>query len=112
MKRRFTVTVALFMAACGSDGTTPAPEPLVVANGTHLLLTLQKAPSSIVTGGSAQVLVAVARDGKDAFDGDVSITIGAAAGVSATPVTIARTASSAMLSVSVAADHKHGDVAL
>lgn len=105
--------VLLFPAhGCGSDGANDPAQPLVPSNGTHLLVTLQRAPRSILSGGSVEIVVAVARDGNDAFDGDVDVALAPAEGFSAPPVTLARETSVTKLTIAVTPERLHGDVPL
>jgi uncharacterized delta-60 repeat protein len=86
--------------------------PAASAPPTKLHLTIQRGPQAVVVGMTAEVLVAVARDGTDAFDGDVTLQVDAVAGLTVPSVIIPRLATTVPLQVAVAEDRRHGDVNL
>ncbi len=101
--------------ACTADthgAIVPAPDP----PSDVLRVTVQRAPEAVITGTVAEVIVAVARDGQDAYRGAVNITLESGDPsldrISAPPVHLDEVTSSAVLPIDVGADRKHGVVKL
>ena len=110
--RLLVLACAAFVACDDNAATTGPPPSLAPVNGTHLAITFQTPPGAILSGGTIDVLVTVARDGIDAYDGDVNVTLAPTDGFSAKPLTIAQAATGAKLTLAVTADRKQGVVPL
>lgn len=108
MKRRSLLTLLALVVACGDDPAPAADPPHPPPNATRLLLTIQQAPRTVVSGGRTDVVVAVARDGNDAYDGDVDVTLAPADGFEAAPATLGREATTLDFALSVSAQRQHG----
>jgi uncharacterized delta-60 repeat protein len=106
--RRLLALAMLF--ACGGEAS-PAPAPPIAdppPNSTHLALTIQSAPRFILAGSPIDIVVAVARDGNDAYDGEVEIALAPADGFTALPIAFTQLETSRHLSLSVSAARTHG----
>jgi uncharacterized delta-60 repeat protein len=73
-----------------------------------LRVTIQRSSPTILSGGTAEVVVAVARDGEGAFAGDVDVTMAPVDGITAAPLALDPTLGSGTLVVSAAVTQKHG----
>jgi len=105
-------------ATCEESGTCAPPATSSVDDAgttspdvTPFAMTATFVPS-IIVGTSAELEITIAREGSHGVEGRVTIELVPAEGITAPPVVIEADASTAKMTVDVAADRRHGAVSL